>query len=131
MAFWPSLIWGAIEYPYLRDEVVNFLPAKVLGLLTMPAVTMILFYGYTFLTGHHYLIADVAVFILSVISGQYVSYRVFTDSKKMDRKYDVLAAIVLVVMIGAFSLLSQYPPRNFLFRHPDSNEYGILSEYDH
>ena len=37
----------------------------------------------------------------------------------------------LDIMVLAFSLLSYYPVKNFLFAHPGSGEYGILSDYDH
>jgi hypothetical protein len=33
-------------------------------------------------------------------------------------------------MVAAFSLLSYSPPRNFLFEHPETGEYGILESYE-
>ena len=51
MAFWPSLIYALIEYPFIKDETNNFFVAKFVGFLAMPVITSILFYGYTSLTG--------------------------------------------------------------------------------
>ena len=42
-----------------------------------------------------------------------------------------LALGALAIMIVAFSTLTYYPPKNFLFAHPESGEYGILSDYHH
>jgi hypothetical protein len=131
MAFWPGLIYALIEYPFLKDETNNFFVAKFAGLFSMPVITAILFYGYTSLTGTHLLWADVIVFILSVIGGQWISLTILTRTEKMQSSIQYFAVAGLVFMVVAFSLLSYYPLNNFLFAHPGTGEYGILSEYDH
>jgi len=130
MAFWPGLIYAIIEYFYIRKEAKNFWVAKFLGLFSMPIITMILFYGYTAITGHHNLIADVIVFIISVIGGQLLSLYILTKTEDMKPYAKQIAVAGLLVMTLAFSLLSYYPRENFLFAHPESGEYGILSDYD-
>lgn len=131
MAFWPGLIYALIEYPFLKDESNNFFVAKFAGLSAMPLITVILFYGYTSLTGTHLLWADVIVFVLSVIGGQWVSLTILTKTKKLQTRIQNLAIVGLVIMVLAFSLLSYYPLKSFLFVHPETGEFGILSEYDH
>jgi hypothetical protein len=83
MAFWPSLFFALIEYPFLKKDTNNFFVAKFAGLFAMPVITTILFYGYTSLTGTHLLWADVIVFILSVIGGQWISLIILTKTEKM------------------------------------------------
>ena len=97
----------------------------------MPVITTILFYGYTSLTDTHLLWADVIVFILSVIGGQRISLTILTKTEKMQPSAQNFAIAGLVIMVLAFSLLSYYPLNNFLFAHPETGEYGILSDYDH
>jgi len=97
----------------------------------MLVITTILFYGYTSLTGTHLLWADVIVFILSVIGGQWVSLTILTKTEKFQPSAQKFAIAGLVIMVLAFSLLSYYPLKNFLFSHPGTGEYGILSDYDH
>ena len=82
MAFWPGLIFALIEYPFIKNDSKNFVLAKFAGLMAMPIITMILFYGYTALTGTHMLWADIIVFILSVIGGQWLSYLILTRLQK-------------------------------------------------
>ena len=130
MAFWPSLIFALIEYPFLKEETKNFIVAKFAGLFAMPIITMILFYGYTSLTGTHLLWADVIVFILSVIGGQWISLIILTKTDRLGSSVQKLALGGLILMVLAFSLLSYYPRENFLFAHPGTGEYGILSDYD-
>jgi hypothetical protein len=97
----------------------------------MPVVTTVLFYSYTSLTGTHLLWADVIVFILSVIGGQWISLTILTKTEKMQSRTQNFAITGLVIMVLAFSLLSYYPLNNFLFAHPETGEYGILNDYDH
>ncbi len=130
MAFWPGLILALIEYPFLKKDTRNFVTAKFSGLFAMPIITMILFYGYTSLTGTHLLWVDVIVFILSVIGGQVVSYLILTRTTKPSPGIQKLALAGLALMVLAFSTLSYYPLKNFIFAHPDNGEYGILSDYD-
>jgi len=131
MAFWPGLFFALIEYRFLKEETNNFFVAKFAGLFAMPVITTILFYGYTTVTGTHLLWADVIVFILSVIGGQWISLTILTKTQKMRPRMRNSAIAGLVIMVLAFSLLSYYPLKNFLFAHPGTGEFGILSDYDH
>jgi hypothetical protein len=73
----------------------------------------------------------VIIFILSVIGGQWISLTILTKTEKLQPSAQNFAIVGLVVMVLAFSLLSYFPLKNFLFRHPETEEYGILSDYDH
>jgi hypothetical protein len=131
MAFWPGFLFALIEYRFLKEDSHNFIFAKFTGLLAMPIITVILFYGYTSLTGTHLLWVDVIIFILSIVGGQWVSLILLTRLGDTQPKLQVLGISGLAVMVAAFSLLSYFPLKNFLFEHPGTGEYGILSEYDH
>jgi hypothetical protein len=69
MAFWPGLLLGVIEYFIWGKKLHNFFTAKFTGLLAMPVITMLLFYGYTSFT-HQSLLADIIVFFVSIAGGQ-------------------------------------------------------------
>ncbi len=131
IAFWPSIIWAAIEVPFLRAQTNNFAIAKAAGLTAMPLVIAVLFYGYTFFTGQHFLIADVIIFIFAIITGQLLSMRLMIRPAVEAAWLRRLALGMLAIMVVAYSTLSYYPPKNFLFAHPGSDEYGILSDYHH
>ena len=131
IAFWPTFIWALIEYPFQKDQTRNFIVAKAAGLLTMPLVIAAFFYAYTAITGEHYLLADIIIFILAVISAQLVSMRLMIQDSFEAAGLRRLAIAGILVMVIAFSTLSYYPMKNFLFAHPESGEYGILEKYHH
>jgi hypothetical protein len=125
LAFWPALIYALIEWPFFRGRVHNFWTAKAIGLLAMPLVIVSAFYGYTALAGRNFLWADISLFILAVLIGQLLSCRILLRPSPASRK-QTPALVLLVLMIAAFSLLTFFPPKNFLFRDPVTGQYGIV-----
>jgi hypothetical protein len=130
IGFWPMLLWALIEYPFLRKHTNNYVVAKCAALLTLPLVIAALFYAYTAITGHHFLIADIVIFIIAIIAGQTISYKLLTANEIGKVWLKGLALALVAAMILAYSLLSYYPPRSFLFEHPETGEYGILESYE-
>lgn len=98
----------------------------------MPLVTTVLFYTYGYVTGHHSLTIDIIIFFLSIVTGQLISLKILITPKELSdsTKYSAIAG--LGIMTIGFSLLSYYPPENFIFEHPEGGGYGILDDYgDH
>lgn len=124
LAFWPALIYALVEWPFFRGQVKNFWTAKAIGLLSMPLVIVSVFYGYTALAGSNVLWADISLFILAVLIGQLLSCRIMLRPARASRKR-TSALVLVVLMIAAFSLLTFFPPKNFLFRDPATGQYGI------
>ena len=131
IAFWPAMFWALVEYPALRNKTGNFGIAKAAGLLTMPAVIAVIFYAYTAITGQHFLLADIVIFILAVVIGQSVSMRIISAPPIEISWLRNLALGMIVIMLAAYSTLSYFPPRNFIFAHPETGEFGILDDYHH
>jgi len=128
LAFWPGLAFALIEFVAIRERVSNFWVAKSVALFSMPATVVILFYAYTALTGDNFLVADILIFIVAVVIGQWISYRILL-ARRVGRVVRLLAIGALVVMLGAFALLSYFPPRLRLFRDPVTGQYGLLDSY--
>ena len=68
--------------------------------------------------------------IIAVIAGQMVSYKLLTAEGIGRLWLKGLAVALIAVMFVVYSLLSYFPPCNFLFAHPDTGEYGILESYE-
>jgi hypothetical protein len=125
LAFWPALIYALVEFPFLKNATKNFWTSKAFGLLSMPLIIVVFFYGYTALIGHHILWVDIALFGFSVGIGQAVSFRLMIR-RPLSRKDKFLGALVLIMMILAFSLFTYLPPHFSLFRDSTSGQYGFL-----
>lgn len=128
LAFWPGLAFALVEYAALRSRANNYWIAKSAALFSMPALIVVLFYAYTAVAGDNILAADIVVFVVSVVVGQWVSYRMLL-AQKAPRLVGGLALVALVTMVAAFSLLSYHPLWLPLFRDSVTGQYGILDAY--
>ncbi len=124
LAFWPALLFMLIEYKYVGRQVRNFVVGKVLSLYVMPAVIIILFYGYLWIVGRDVLLLDILIFVFAVGVGQCVSFATFSATAGVlhSRK---LAMILLTILLLAFLLFTFFAPRLFLFEDSRTGGYGI------
>ena len=128
MVFFPGLVFALIQYTYVREDVNNYILAKVAGLVIMPLVIAIGWYIYAPILGRSYYPADLFLFYLAVFLGQWASYKLLTRAP-LEKKYTQYAIGVFLVMFVAFSTFTYFPPNIFLFEHLDLRDtglYGIL-----
>lgn len=126
MAFWPALLWAFLERAPLRGRVNNFMLAKSAGILLMPLVITAFFYTYTAILGHHLLALDAASFVLAILLGQYISYRVLTGDERepVAGRLFMILVIVAALMFVTFTIV---PPHVGLFMDGPSGQFGIMS----
>ncbi|MFW6118391.1 MAG: DUF6512 family protein [Chloroflexota bacterium] len=96
LAFWPALVYAALEYGRFGKSTNNFFFAKTLGIYLMPITIVVLFYSYKSILGYGLLIADIAIFVIAVIVGQLVSYKLLTASP-LPARLNHFVPIALVV----------------------------------
>ena len=125
LGFWPALVYAALEYSRFGKSANNFHFAKTIGIYLIPITIVVLFYAYTAILGHDLLIADIAIFVVAIIVGQLVSYRLLTASP-LSARLNRFAPIALAVLGILFVLFTFYPPQVPLFRDPISGGYGIV-----
>jgi len=91
----------------------------------MPITIVALYYAYTAILGHGLLQVDIAIFVVAVIVGQLVSYRLLIASPLPER-LNRFAPIALAVLGILFVLFTFYTPQLALFRDPVTGGYGIV-----
>ena len=126
LGFWPAVVFALIEYRYLKKLTDNFLFAKTVGIYLIPVVITVLFYSYTAILGESILVIDILTFVIAVIVGQLVSYRLLTG-KTLQYKLGMIPLIALILLGFAFVLFTFYPPQFPMFQDPITGEYGIAS----
>jgi len=128
MVFFPGLVFALVQYTYVRDQVNNYLVAKVASLFIMPLVITVGWYIYAPIVGRSIYRIDLLLFYLAVFAGQYASYKLLRRSP-LEKKYTQYAIGLFIVLFIAFSTFTFFPPRIFLFEHLDLKNtglYGIL-----
>ena len=125
LGFWPALIYAALEYRRFGKLADNFPSAKTIGIYLIPFTIAVLYYAYTAVLGHGLLRIDIAVFVVAVILGQLVSYRLLIVSP-LPARLNRFAPIALAVLGVLFALFTFYTPQLSVFRDPISGGYGIV-----
>jgi len=126
LGFWPALVWAFIEYRSIKKSTNNFFFAKTVGIYLIPIVIPILFYSYTAVLGESVLVIDILTFVVAVIVGQLVSYKLLTY-RHLPHILNKISLVALVLLGVAFVLFTFYPPHLPLFRDPVTGEYGITN----
>jgi hypothetical protein len=124
LAFWPALFWMLIAMFPLRGVVRNFFSAKAVGAYIMVILIPAVFYSYTAFTGKSIFAVDITTFIVAVIIGQSVSYKLLEHGESSKSAQGVaIAAMVLLAIV--FIVFTFYPPQLPIFRDPNTAQYGI------
>ena len=124
LAFWPALLYMLVEYAPLKKSANNFLFAKTAGACLMIVLIPIVFYSYTAVAGESIFIIDISTFVVAVVIGQLLSFKLLSY-KKLSENYSRLSIILLVLLALAFALFTFYPPQLPIFRDPITGKYGI------
>ena len=123
LPFWPSLLWLLISLYPLRKTVSNLISAKTIGIVLMIVIIPAVFYSYTAFT-EEILIVDIATFMIAVIIGQLVSYKLYKQTK-VSKSTEVIAMVTLILLAIIFITFTFYPPHLPIFMDSNTCQYGI------
>ncbi len=124
LAFWPSLFLTLIEYPFLRKTTNNFFTAKAIGIYLMITTIPLVFYSYTALSGKSIFAIDISSFVVAVIIGQLLSYKLLTY-RQLPRNLNKIAVAAVILLALAFIVFTYYPPQLQIFKDSVTGKYGI------
>jgi hypothetical protein len=129
LTFWPAVFWTILEFFFVhrtnKGYNPNFMLAKAVGAYLMPLVIVVIFYSYTTFTGHSILAVDLSSFVIAVVLGQIVSYKLLR-SLKISGAFNLLGLIMLIIGALLFAVFTFHPPSFGVFRDPVSGGYGII-----
>lgn len=124
LAFWPALLLTVIEYPLLRKAANNFFTAKAIGAYLMVTIIPLVFYFYTALSGKSIFAIDISSFLVAVIIGQLLSYKLLTYRQLTGNLNKIFVAVIILLAL-AFIVFTYYPPQLQIFKDSLTGKYGI------
>ena len=119
----PTILWSLYD-GYVYGMNSNYLIGKSLCLLTIILLIPILFYTYTLFTKKSILFIDVICFYITVICSQMV-FNYFINIEELPFIYTYLSCILLFIEVSAYMFLTFRPLKNFIFKDPITNKYGL------
>ena len=121
--FWPSVFWLLIIMYPLRSTIGNFFSAKAIGVGLMLLIIPVVFYSYTVFT-KEILAVDIATFMIAVLVGQIVSFRLYKQEKE-SRLIQVVAIAFIISLAIIFITFTFHPPHLSIFMDSETGHYGI------
>jgi|WetSurMetagenome_2_1015567.scaffolds.fasta_scaffold19965_3 hypothetical protein len=124
LTFWPSIIWWAFTYRFVKTGARNYMFSRAAALLVMPAVILIVYYAYTSITGWENVFVDIFIFLLAAAAGQMVGYWLMT--KPPLPLWLAWLSVILIIVLGAgYVFFTFYPPYLSIFMDGNTHSYGI------
>lgn len=119
--FFPALLWSLIEFFTYGMNLPGFWFVKSISLVAGVLLIPLLYYGYTGLTEHKYLWADIGVFMLSVLISYGISCLLMQSQKAFASLFwQIAGVIVIALFIFGFVKFTYNAPNLPIFR--DENE---------
>ena len=125
LVFYPLLIATIIEYFFIKDISNNYIEAKTIGIFTAISFIVVSFFTYSGIIGTSIIVIDILIFIISIILGEYIAYKLMKREDESTVLTTCLAIIILVFLFICFVLFTYLPPEVNLFRDMMTGVYGI------
>jgi hypothetical protein len=128
LPFWPLIIFSLIEYNFIKDKANNLILGKAISFIISISTILIVFYSYTAILGVELLIVDILSFVLGVIIGQVVSYKILTK-EQLSTVYIKASWIIFIGFGILFALFTYFPPHLPIFQDSETGLYGIIVHF--
>ena len=125
LVFYPMLIATIVEYFFVKDMANNYVEAKTIGIFTAISFIVVAFFTYSGIIGTSIIVIDILLFIISIILGEYVAYRLMKREDESTVTTEVLSIVILVFLLMCFVIFTYLPPEVNLFRDVTTGVYGI------
>ena len=125
LVFYPMLIAAIVEYFFVKDVSNNYVEAKTIGIFTAICFIIVSFFTYSGIIGTSIIVIDILIFIISIILGEYVAYRLMKRENESTVTTESLSIIILVFLLLCFIIFTYLPPEVNLFRDVTTGIYGI------
>lgn len=125
LVFYPTLIFSIIEYFFIGKNTNNYCIAKTTAIIFEISFIIIFFYTYTGIIGTNFAIIDISSFVISIISGEYLAYKIMIKPQIQNKAIKILAIIIPILLLIAFITATYNPPMINLFKDPVTGKYGI------
>ena len=123
LIFWPGILFFSIEYKFLKI-INNFAIAKAICVSIPPILFPLLYYSCTPFIGTNVLAFDIMIFIISIVIGQLLSYKLLI-SELISKKLNIIGLIILIAWGFIYILFTFIPPRFPFFQCNVTGGYGI------
>ena len=125
LVFYPMILMTIIEYPFVKEQVNNYVEAKTIGIFVSISFIVITFFTYSGIIGASFLLIDIIIFIVSIVLGEIVSYKLMIREDESSTKSKILAIVIIIFLLVSFLVYTYNTPMVNLFRDLETGIYGL------
>ena len=125
LLFYPMFFISIIGYFKIGRKLCNYWYAQMYGIVFALIFVVVFFYTYTGIIGRSFLLLDIASFIIGILSGEYIVYKMLKQKEMC--KLEALSIITSIIILLCFLIFTIYPPILPLFEDPIYGTFGIKS----
>ena len=123
LVFYPMTIMAIIGTFVIKKQKNNYWAGQAIGILTAMTFITVFFYTYTGIIGKNFAILDIASFIVAILLGEYVTYKIITSEKKYDM--EKISIVLIIALFLSFLVYTYNPPKIQYFKDPINGRYGV------
>ena len=123
LVFYPMTIMAIIGTFVIKKQKNNYWAGQAIGILTAMTFITVFFYTYTGIIGKNFAILDIASFIVAILLGEYVTYKIITSEKKYDM--EKISIVLIIALFLSFLVYTYNTPKIQYFKDPINGSYGV------
>ena len=123
LVFYPMTIMAIIGTFVIKKQKNNYWAGQAIGILTAMTFITVFFYTYAGIIGKNFAILDIASFIVAILLGEYVTYKIITSEKKYDM--EKISIVLIIALFLSFLVYTYNPPKIQYFKDPINGSYGV------
>lgn len=123
LTFYPMTLMALIGSFFIKKESNNYWFAQATGILFSIIFITIFFYTYTGIIGTNFAIIDIASFVISILLGEYIIYKLLLSKKKYN--LEKISIILIFALLLSFIVYTFDPYQIAYFKDPIEGSYGI------
>lgn len=123
LAFYPMLLMAVIGQFIIGKSSRNYWLSQTVGILVAITFITTFFYTYTGIIGTNFAVLDIGSFIVAILLGEYVTYRLLTSTKIYNAEF--ISIFFLIILLFCFIIYTFSPPKIEFFKDPINGSFGI------
>ena len=123
LLFYPMALMAIIGGFTINKQYKNYWLGQVAGIITAMLFVVIFFYTYTGIIGKNIAILDIGSFVVGIILGEFVVYKIIQN--KTEYKAEIPSILLIIVIFLSFIIFTIYPPILPLFEDPIYGTFGL------
>ena len=123
LTFYPMTLMALIGSFFIKNKTRNYWFSQATGILFSITFITVFFYTYTGIIGTNFAVIDILSFVISILLGEYIIYKLLLSKKEYN--IEKISIVLIFVLLLSFIVYTFEPYQIQYFKDPIDESYGI------